>query len=443
MTAQATTAPAIAAPATTAALATKAPVPKLIEAMALEYGLAPDKFEACIRKTCMPANATNEEFCAFLVVAHAHKLNPLLREIYAFPKKGGGIQTVVPIDGWSKIVNRNEKYEGFEFEYHFDKDGAVNAITCTLYRNDKERPFKITEFMDECFVQNSGPWNSHPRRMLRHKAYIQCARIAFSLGGIMDEDEFENSDLKMVSGSVVNDTPALAEKLKAKVEAPARVQEVQPVLPVVEEQPKEPAPEAPAATTAAPAAELSNREHLEKMQANFNPDPAKAGIRRGRKPKVSTPEPEVPLEVLEQGAPKNTEFMGDLPEGDLPADDPFAAPPEEAPQEPPAPPARPAVLPSEVAAEKAAKAAADKAAADAIKAKEDREKRLDQILAMLPTLTNDDIRKQCSGLWKSCTGDQKEAALAAMKMQSEKECATFTPVQWKNFVRELVNAIRE
>ena len=44
--------------------------------------------------------------------------------------------------------------------------------------------------MDEC-ARNTDPWKSHPRRMLRHKATIQAARIAFGFAGIYDEDEGE------------------------------------------------------------------------------------------------------------------------------------------------------------------------------------------------------------------------------------------------------------
>ena len=35
------------------------------------------------------------------------------------------------------------------------------------------------------------PGNPTPRRMLRHKAMIQCARLAFGFGGIYDQDEAE------------------------------------------------------------------------------------------------------------------------------------------------------------------------------------------------------------------------------------------------------------
>jgi len=45
--------------------------------------------------------------------------------------------------------------------------------------------------MEECRRENVGPWKSHPRRMLRHKAMIQCARLAFGYAGIYDADEAE------------------------------------------------------------------------------------------------------------------------------------------------------------------------------------------------------------------------------------------------------------
>jgi len=44
--------------------------------------------------------------------------------------------------------------------------------------------------MVEC-VREVGPWKSHPYRMLRHKAMIQCARLAFGFVGIYDGDEAE------------------------------------------------------------------------------------------------------------------------------------------------------------------------------------------------------------------------------------------------------------
>ena len=37
-------------------------------------------------------------------------------------------------------------------------------------------------------------WQKWPRRMLRHKALIQAARVAFGFAGLSDEDEFERAE---------------------------------------------------------------------------------------------------------------------------------------------------------------------------------------------------------------------------------------------------------
>ena len=61
----------------------------------------------------------------------------------------------------------------------------------------------ITEYFEEV-SRATDPWKSHPRRMLRHKAIIQCARVAFAFTGIKDEDEAE-----VITAAEVIDTKPL------------------------------------------------------------------------------------------------------------------------------------------------------------------------------------------------------------------------------------------
>lgn len=81
-------------------------------------------------------------------------------------------------------MNEHPQFDGIEF----DQDDS--KCTCIIYRKDRSRAIKVTEWMDEC-RRDTGPWKSHGRRMLRHKAMIQCARLAFGFGGIYDQDEAE------------------------------------------------------------------------------------------------------------------------------------------------------------------------------------------------------------------------------------------------------------
>ncbi len=125
---------------------------------------------------------------AFLIVAKEYDLNPLTKEIYAFPGRGGGIVPIVSIDGWVNLVNSNPQCDGFEFEMeHGPPDGELISCTCTMYRKDRSHPVSVTEYYEEC-KRATEPWKMK-HRMLRHKAMIQAARYAFGFAGIYDEDE--------------------------------------------------------------------------------------------------------------------------------------------------------------------------------------------------------------------------------------------------------------
>lgn len=136
---------------------------------------------------------TDAQLTALLVIAQQYRLNPWTKEIYAFPDKGG-IVPVVGVDGWLRIINEHPQFDGMEFaDGPLATDGPGKGlpewIECVMFRKDRSHPIKVREYMAECRRANTGPWQSHPRRMLRHKATIQCARVAFGFAGIYDDDE--------------------------------------------------------------------------------------------------------------------------------------------------------------------------------------------------------------------------------------------------------------
>lgn len=162
--------------------------------MSMRYGMEPAAFEATVRATCMKPDKngkvpSREEFAAFLLVAKEYNLNPLLKEIYAFPAKGGGIVPIVSVDGWVNLINTQAALDGIEFAVEHDDNGVLVSITCRIYRKDRSRPIEVTEYLSEC-IRSTEPWQMK-HRMLRHKALIQCARYAFGFAGIYDEDEGE------------------------------------------------------------------------------------------------------------------------------------------------------------------------------------------------------------------------------------------------------------
>ncbi|WP_455480503.1 recombinase RecT [Bartonella sp. B12(2025)] len=159
-----------------------------LTAMAQKYGFSYDEFRKTIIKTCINYNFSDEEFAAFISVANSYALNPLTKEIYALPKRGGGIIPVVSIDGWIKIIKANPNFDGMTFQDQLDNNGNLVAIKCAIRLKNIQDPIEVTEYLSEC-KQKTDTWQKYPARMLRHKATIQCARYAFGFSGIYEEDE--------------------------------------------------------------------------------------------------------------------------------------------------------------------------------------------------------------------------------------------------------------
>lgn len=163
---------------------------------------------------------TNEQMMTLLIVADQYGLNPFTRELFAFPDGNGGIIPMVSVDGWTRIINNHPAMDGVEFvssETMVRMEGAKvdcpEWIDCIIYRSDRTRPIKIREYLDEvyrpAFVPKGrtqgfeGPWQSHPKRFLRHKTLIQASRIAFGFSGIYDQDEGERIAEAKEMGNVV------------------------------------------------------------------------------------------------------------------------------------------------------------------------------------------------------------------------------------------------
>lgn len=181
--------------------------------MSGRYGMEPAAFEATLRATVCKGNVSREEFAAFLLVAKEYGLNPMTKELYAFPAKGGGIQPIVSIDGWARIINDHPMFDGMDFEDVREGEDLI-AITCRMHRKDRSRSIEATEYMAEC-RRSTDVWKTWPRRMLRHKAMIQCARYAFGFSGIVDPDEYERQET-----ITAREVPNLSARLAAPTDAP-------------------------------------------------------------------------------------------------------------------------------------------------------------------------------------------------------------------------------
>jgi phage recombination protein Bet len=162
------------------------PKQSALAVMAGKYNVEPAKLLETLKNTVF-RGASNDELLALVVVSNEYGLNPLTKEIYAFPAKGGGIVPVVSIDGWLRMMNDHPQFDGIDYEFEHDEQGKLISCTSVIHRKDRAHPTRVTEYLAEC-RRNTEPWKME-RRMLRHKATIQGARVAFGFSGITDEDE--------------------------------------------------------------------------------------------------------------------------------------------------------------------------------------------------------------------------------------------------------------
>lgn len=151
-----------------------------------------DTLKATAFKSQEPVS--DAQLTALLIIAQEYGLNPFTKEIYAYPDKYKGITPVVGVDGWIRIVNEHPAFDGIEF------DVDPSFVTCSIYRKDRTRPTTISEYLEEC-KRETDPWKKMPKRMLRHKALMQCARVAF---GFALHDEEEGAEIAAAGGTVID-----------------------------------------------------------------------------------------------------------------------------------------------------------------------------------------------------------------------------------------------
>ena len=157
-------------------------------------GMSPESFVQALTRTSLSSLVmwSQLDLETLLLAAERHGLNPLGREVFLL-REGDSLDEpavlVVGVDGWSRVLNAHKKFAGMQFRESEELlDGVPAWIECTLHRWDRRVPTSVREYLSEV-RGTSLAWLTHPRRMLRHKALVQCARLAFGLVGVHDHDE--------------------------------------------------------------------------------------------------------------------------------------------------------------------------------------------------------------------------------------------------------------
>jgi phage recombination protein Bet len=182
------------------------PTQSIVDRSVQRSGLSYDSFVRLIIQSALSRLSiwSQADLDRLLLLAERLGLDPLSNEIYATelssePGKKPRIFFVVGVDGWSKIVNAHPQFDGMRFvESAPGGDELPQYFECTIFRKDRKVATSVREYMHEAHT-NQGAWLTHPRRMLRHKAMVQCARICFGLSGIYEPDEAQRIDKQVAT----------------------------------------------------------------------------------------------------------------------------------------------------------------------------------------------------------------------------------------------------
>jgi hypothetical protein len=176
--------------------------PCVVERSIRRSGLSRDSFVRILTQTAFSRLKfwTQTDLERLLFTAESLGLSPLSEDIYAAPTlsaqdlmtddwykqqskdpehSSAPITLVLSLQGWMRLINSQPQFHGVSFNEPEFKSGQLpDWMECSIYRRDREVATTIREYMGEVNLM-SGAWITHPRRMLRHKCLIQCAKLAF------------------------------------------------------------------------------------------------------------------------------------------------------------------------------------------------------------------------------------------------------------------------
>ena len=110
-----------------------------------------------------------------------YRLDPLKEELFLHCYDNGQWQVLISVDGWIKLISRHPHFVGIVFTESSQMINDIPTwIECAIYRSDRTMPMVVREYFIEV-KQETVIWQKMPRRMLRHRALQQCARLSFSI----------------------------------------------------------------------------------------------------------------------------------------------------------------------------------------------------------------------------------------------------------------------
>jgi hypothetical protein len=154
------------------------PMAKALKGAAQAIGMTP----ACLTTWLSQypqLSEVSQESCLRLIAEY--RLNPRTDEIDLIQFEEGRWQVFITVNGWAKLINAHPAFCGIEFSEASElEEGVPIWMGCAIYRTDRVKPIEVKEYFSEMKTEHAA-WQQMPRRMLRHRAMQQCARLAFGI----------------------------------------------------------------------------------------------------------------------------------------------------------------------------------------------------------------------------------------------------------------------
>lgn len=175
-----------------------------------------------IRAIAAPT-ATDEEFKTFMYLCNAYNLDPLKKEIY-FIKYGGKSTIITSRDGYLKIANVNEHFDGIESDVvyqgdqlikrengslhitygqehlMFDKSKLTGAF-CSVFRKDRQKATTVFVSIRDYYKKEAPIWQQYTNAMILKVAEAMALKRAFAISGLVTKEEIddykENTELDL------------------------------------------------------------------------------------------------------------------------------------------------------------------------------------------------------------------------------------------------------
>lgn len=190
-----------------------------------------------IKSTITPG-ATENEIKTFLYLCKEYNLDPLKKEIY-FLKYGGKSTIITSRDGYLKIANLNENFDGLESdvvyqgdkltkrddgslyieygEHHlvFDKTKLTGAF-CSVFRKDRAKATTVFVSIKDYYKKGAPIWDQYINAMILKVAEAMALKRAFAISGLVTREEIEKEGFDLdLENNLIDDTLATEAQKKA------------------------------------------------------------------------------------------------------------------------------------------------------------------------------------------------------------------------------------